>query len=234
MIIRRDGDEYVVITQPDHAALARRIMEHCVALQNHVRAASVLLAIGEHDNGWAEPDAAPFVNRATGEPLDFVHAPVDVRQGVWPRGVARLAADPWAAALVAQHAVAVYDRYWADPDWKTFFTKMESLRDALVSQTGGALADLLEDYRFLRLGDLVSLMLCTGWIEPQRFDRWTVSRQGNVVSVSPGVFDTESVAVTISTKRLPIVPYRTNADLQVALGAAPMGVLRGEITSRQI
>jgi hypothetical protein len=232
MIIRREGTEYVFITQPDHAALARRIMEHCVPLQGHARSASILRAIGEHDNGWAEPDAASVVSVSTGEPLDFIHAPTAVRQGVWPRGVARLSSDPWAAALVAHHAVAVYDRYRGDEEWTAFFTQMESLRDALVSRAEGTPADLLADYRFVRLGDLISLVFCTGWIEPLRHNEWTVSRDGNVVSVAPSPFDTQRIPATIPARRLPLVSYRSNADLHAALAATPAARVQGEIIGR--
>ena len=232
MIIRRDRDEYVFITQPDHAGLSRRVMERCVALQHHPRAASILLAIGEHDNGWAEADAAPLVDPKSRAPLDFVHAPAAVRQGVWPRGVARLSQDPWAAALVAHHAVAVYDRYRGDAEWEAFFTQMESLRDALLSPAADRLADLLADYRFVRLGDLISLVFCTGWDEVQRHDPWTVSRYGDVVTVSPGVFDSRSIAVRILAKRLPAVPYRTDGELRAALDVAPVTDLRGEVTGQ--
>ena len=90
-------------------------MEAWTALATHPRRAPILHAIGEHDNGWAEADAAPSVNPATGNPIDFVSAPLTVRHGVWPRAVQRLAPDPWAAALVAQHAITVYERYASDP-----------------------------------------------------------------------------------------------------------------------
>ena len=233
MIIRREGTEYVFITQPDHAKLARRVMEHCVALQNHPRAASILLAIGEHDNGWTEPDADPQVNPEQGQPLDFIHAPVAVRQGVWPRGVSRLVSDPWAAALVAHHAWAVYDRYHGDEEWKPFFAQMKGLRDGLVSQAAGALEDLLADYRFVRLGDLISLVFCTGWSEPQRHGEWTVSREETVVSVTPRLFETARIPVTISAKRLPSVPYRSDRDLQAAITAAPAVMLQGEIVEKK-
>ena len=229
MIIRYEGADYFFIVQPDHAALAQRVMEHCVALQSHPRATSILVAIGEHDNGWTEPDAAPLVNAETGEPLDFIHVPPAVRQAVWPRGVARLSADPWAAALVAHHAWAVYDRYHGDEEWKAFFARMEALRDSLVSQSGEPLANLLADYRFVRLGDLISLVFCTAWKEPQRYNEWTVSREANVVSVTPEPFDVHRIPVTITGKRLPLVPYRTNEDVRAALAKAPTELLRGEV-----
>ena len=65
---------------------------------------------------------------ATGRIADFISAPLAVRQGIWPRGVTRLAGDPWAAALVAQHAIHVYSRYAADPEWQAFLDRMEELR----------------------------------------------------------------------------------------------------------
>jgi len=110
VIVRRVHDAIQLITQPDHAHLARTIMEHCVPLAARRRRDAILHAIAEHDNGWAEEDAAPTVNPTTGTVVDFVSAPLSVRHAVWPRGIARLADDPWAAALVAQHALTVYDR----------------------------------------------------------------------------------------------------------------------------
>jgi hypothetical protein len=175
MIIRTSEETLVFITQPDHAHLARRPMEHCMALRAHPRHASILHAIGEHDNGWAEADAAPTTDPDTGQPLDFVNAPPEARQEVWPRGVARLARDPWAAALVATHAVTIYDRYRIDAAWAPFFAHMEALRDEMLSASGGSLDDLIADYPFVRLGaaDRAAgraarprpLIDCRGWID---------------------------------------------------------------------
>ena len=123
MIVRPFADRLELITQPDHARLARTIMDHCVPLQNRTRRDAILLAISEHDSGWAGPDAAPVVNPATGRVFDFMNAPPGVRQAVWPRSIAALEGDPWAAALVAQHALTVYDRFRSDRDWTSFFTR---------------------------------------------------------------------------------------------------------------
>ena len=174
MIVRALDIGTLLITQPDHAHLARAVMEHCTALARHPRRDSVLTAVGEHDNGWTEEDAAPTVDPHTGGVVDFVNASLWVRHTVWPRGVARLADDPWAAALVAQHAITVYDRFRQDQDWATFFEGMEAERDAMLRASGLSRAELDADYPFVRLGDLISLMFCTGWTEPQTFARWTV------------------------------------------------------------
>ena len=45
--------------------------------------------------------------------------------------VAGLTDAPWAAALVAHHAITVYDRFRADPAWDDFFAgDGRRLRDA--------------------------------------------------------------------------------------------------------
>jgi Protein of unknown function (DUF3891) len=114
VIVRTVHDGLELITQPDHAHLAGAIMKRCVPLAARPRRDAILLAIREHDNGWIEEDAAPAVNTETGSIFDFVSAPLSVRHAVWPRGVRRLASTPWAAALVAQHAITVYDRFRSD------------------------------------------------------------------------------------------------------------------------
>ena len=229
MIIRKRGEKMLFITQPDHAHLSRRVMEHCVELATHPRREWILLAIGEHDNGWREADEAPPIDPSSGAPLDFVNAPAAVRQGVWPRGVARLAADPWAAALVANHAVTVYERFRAHSVWTEFFPRMEAVRDDLLLKAGGRIDDLLADYRFVRLGDLISLMFCTGWTEDQQFDEWTVSRDGDVVQVTPNPFGGDPIELQIDARRLPVRTYRDSAELSEALMAAEIVELCGRL-----
>ena len=75
MILRPAGPDQLLITQPDHAALAARIMEHWRAdgLPQSPRRAAILRAIEQHDNGWDEIDIAPIVDRATGRILDFIN-----------------------------------------------------------------------------------------------------------------------------------------------------------------
>ena len=228
MIVRQLDGQVLLITQPDHAQLSRRVMEQCVSLQERPRRASILLAIAEHDNGWAEPDADPEVDPATGAIYDFVTAPLRVRHGVWPRAVARLAPDPWAAALVAQHAIAVYERYRPQPDWASFFAEMEEARDALLGARGRTVRELADDYQFVRLGDLISLLFCTGWSEGQQIGPWSISRSGPRVVVAPDPFDGAVIPMAVEGRQLRPGPFRSDAELREALAAAPAAVLRGD------
>jgi hypothetical protein len=226
MIVRRAKGALHLITQPDHAALARRIMERWDALREEVRRESILLAIGEHDNGWREPDAAPSIDSATGRVYDFINAPAAVRQSVWPRGVARLSHDPWAAALVAQHALTVYERYRTDETWSAFFREMADTRDGFLANTPDGLPQLTNDYDYVRIGDLISLIFCNEW-EEQSYKHWTFRRDGDRVIVTPDPFDGRAIPIEITAIELANRPFVSNADLQAALHAAARTTLRG-------
>ena len=231
MIVRHAGDTLQLITQPDHARLAGEIMQHTIALAEHPRRDSILLAITEHDNGWTEPDAAPLIDPATGVPLDFISAPIAVRQGVWPRGIARLAHNPWAAALVAQHAIAIFERYRSDNAWRQFFTVVESARQTMVAASGFSFEELQADYRFLGFGDLISLTFCNGWSDAQQFDAWSVRLLGSQVVVLPDLFNGRSIPIAIAAKAIRRRPFRNDADLRDELAAAPSTTVNGLVAT---
>jgi hypothetical protein len=223
------GGRIQLITQPDHAHVARQIMDRCLPLAARARRDEILHAIAEHDNGWAEEDAAPRVNLATGRLFDFVTAPASVRQIVWPRGVARLSRTPHPAALVAQHAITVYDRFRADSEWASFFADMETARDQMLRASGLALDDLLDDYAFVRLADLISLTFCTGWTDEQRFGEWAVQRFGTRIQVTPDAFGRVGVPFEIRAREIDDRPFRSDAELREALNDAAHTVLHGVV-----
>jgi hypothetical protein len=204
-------------------------MQHAAALTGHPRRASILRAVAEHDNGWAEEDALPGVHPQTGVILDFVNAPLPVRHRVWPRAIARLADDPWAAALVAQHAITVYDRFRPEREWTPFFAEMEELRDAMRHASGLPLEDLLADYAFVRLGDLIALTFCTGWTEPQHFKEWTVQLVGNHVLVIPDPFHGLVISTEVEAREIPARSWGSSDQLREALRGAESRVLRGAV-----
>jgi hypothetical protein len=233
MIVRTAGDSLLLITQPDHAALARTIMERWVAgdLPLSPRRASILLAVGQHDNGWHEPDAAPIVG-ADGRIADFVSAPGDVRRGVWPRGVATLAADPWAAALVAQHAVFVYSRFESDPEWAAFFNEMRALREHHRARAGLDDGTLQRDYHFVRLGDLISLAFCNEWTDRHEHAGYSIKGDGTDFVVEPDPFDGARVGLEIWARRLPNRGYADDADAARAWAEAGEVRVTGEVAGR--
>jgi hypothetical protein len=228
MIVRPHPDGIALITQPDHACLAGAVMERCVELRSRPRRDAVLLAVSEHDAGWAEVDAAPVLDPA-GEIADFIHAPVELRQGVWPRSVARLASQPWAAALVAHHAVNAYDRFRGDSAWEGFFAGMEAARERHLAASGLSFDELVADYHFVRVGDLVSLAFCTAHPERLRHGDHDVRLVGDRVVVTPDLFGGEVVPFAIAARLLPKRRFGSAAELRAAVAAAPTAILHGSV-----
>jgi hypothetical protein len=188
----------------------------------------ILLATRAHDNGWYGPDDKPIVDPGTGQVLDFVRAPADVRQALWPRGVARLSATPYAAALVAEHALQVYHSNRDAPDWTAFFAHMKALRDAHLGESAEADADdLSRDYAFLRMGDLLSLMFCGRWLQPQDQDGYALQLQGDRLRVAPDPFGGQEVPLSVAARVFPNRAFPKAADAWYAFERAEVVTLTG-------
>jgi hypothetical protein len=233
MIIRPQGTTPLLISQPDHAQLAEMLMSRWRAgdLPRSPRREAILLAIREHDNGWREVDVAPYLDPASGEILDFMNLPDDQRRGVWPRGVQRLAATPYSAALVAQHAVHIYRRYRGDAAWAPFFAEMEGWRDRYLTQApGSTLEQLQSDYVFLRVGDLASLTFCNAWSEAPEETGHSITLSGEHLTISPDPFSGETVPIAISARQLASTRFDSAATAAAAFEAAPRVTLSGTVS----
>jgi hypothetical protein len=229
MIVRSAGDHLLLITQPDHAALAGAVAG---AWQREPIAASrrdlVLLAAGAHDNGWREEDEAPVVDPASGRILDFINVPDALKQRVWPRAIGQFGSTPYAAALIAHHALTVYERYRSAPDWQPFFDAIRTARDrALAESAPLSREDLLQDYFFVRVGDLISLMFCNPWLEPQHYAGYELRLDGPRLTITPDPLDGREILLSIAARQLPNRPYRSPADAAAAFAAAPVVTITG-------
>lgn len=192
---------------------------------------TVLLATREHDNGWLEVDAHPELDPDSGRPQHFMTAPDATKQGIWPRAVRRLERDdPDAAALVAQHSIALLDVHPL-PGWERFRSEMTAERDRILRDGayGNDLDGLLADYRFVFLGDVISLVFCCEWSDTYRYAGYTVTRDGTTVNVRPDPFAGETVELAVPARRLPGRSYASNEDLRAAYDTAPRVVLRGTV-----
>jgi len=231
MIVRRADSTALLITQPDHAALAARIMRRWTdhALAHSSRRDEIIHAVEHHDDGWLEVDRAPIIDETTGELLDFITSPVAVRRGIWPRGVALLATTPYAAALVAQHAVHIYRRYRDDHAWATFFGEMESLRAHHLREAAPATLEmLLSDYRWLRTGDILSLAFCNAWSDVQHDERGgSAHLTDDRLVLTPDPFGGAEVALAVPAREMSAAPFASAAAATVAYARAPATILSG-------
>jgi hypothetical protein len=230
MIIRQNRDSLLLIAQTDHARLAADLMTEWQAdgLPTHPRRDVILLATREHDNGWREEDAATHVG-VDGEPLDFISVRPAVKHRIWPRAAERAAeADPYAGALVAQHALSVHGQQRSDPEWRSFFETMERVKRGLLARCGaGAAATLEADYRFVQMGDQLSLVFCNGWTAPFPRTGGRTILKGTTLEVSPDPFAGRRVALAVPARRLARRTFASAADLRAALVAAPVEPLEG-------
>lgn len=195
-------------------------------LAAHPRRDTILRAVRDHDNGWIEEDAATMVD-GRGWPVDFIAAPIEIKHRIWPRAVARIAGrDRYEAALIAQHALTVHAQHRHEGLWTAFFSRMEAARTELL---GGPPDDAFaRDYRFVRIGDLLSLVFCNGWTEPHDLPGGgrTILR-GATLEVTPDPFAGARVPLRVSARRLPSRAYASAAELRDALAAAPSETIDG-------
>ena len=224
MIVRPTaGNALLLVRQPDHAALAADLISAWTdgAFPVNPRRDRILAAARSHDDGWDDEDDAPLVG-GDGAPVDFITAPAEVKQRVWPRAIDQLeAADPYVAALVAQHALTVYDHYASDPAWSPFFATMAAARARLLARCDPAVAAALEsDYPFVRAADLLSLAFCNAWDKPAEYSGHRITVTPDGVAVSPDPFSGRLVPFRVPVRRIDRREYRDAADLRSAITAA--------------
>lgn len=233
MIVVPEEDHLLVFTQHDHARLAGEVLSlwRADGLPEHPRREELLFAVREHDNGWREADSAPRVDPETGRPHDFMTLPREARIELWLRGAGRYAGRrPWAALLVARHALALHgDRRGEEPWDEALFEPLDELYGALLEGSGAGEEEVEADYRWLDLADALSLAACNRWTEARerRGHRFRYRPQGP----SPGrgvagelELDPFPLAgattFRVPCRRLPDRRYRGDADLGGELAQA--------------
>jgi hypothetical protein len=107
---------------------------------------------------------------------------------------------------------------------------MQALRDNRLARTTLQLDDLVADYAFVRLGDLISLTFCTGWTSPQHYAEWTVQRDEDTVLVTPDPFGGETVRIEIAGTEIPKRTYESDRDLREEIGRGRRRRLSGRVS----
>ena len=97
----------------------------------------IVFAAREHDNGWREADAAPRVDRDSGEPYGFLSLPAADRIEIWRRGIHRYRERrPYAALLIHQHALALHAALGAGDEYAELLGEVRVSRDELLEASG--------------------------------------------------------------------------------------------------
>lgn len=115
MIIKKQGQELLLMSQTDHAALAGRLASSWGNKQFEQPALkdAVVLATTRHDDGWSQADARPLYNVDAKRPLHFHEIDAEDHIPLYRRGVLAVADDdPYAGLLVGMHWTGLYRGRW--------------------------------------------------------------------------------------------------------------------------
>jgi hypothetical protein len=154
-----------------------------------------------------------------------------VKRASSSRGIPPLASDPYAAALAAQHRVHVYRRYQEDPAWKGFFAEVISMRDSYLRSAGvDSLDELLHDYRFVRAGDLASLVFCNQWTDAEDDGcGYSMHLDGIMLTITPDPLERRIIDIDIAARVVENRRFASIAEAQDAVAAARLVTLNGKV-----
>ena len=220
MIVRPESEELVLVTQTDHAHLSADVIGlwRRPGIVDNPRRQGLLRAIRLHDNGWREADAAPRIDPERGAPLDFTEIPVDLRAEIWRRGILRYRReDPYVALLVLRHARALHEE--PPPPLAALFEELEEEAGAWREQAGVEPAETEQDYVWLALGDVVSLVAANGWEEPRHVLDHEIRWADDAVRIDPFPL-AGTTRFPLSARRIPRRGYESDRDLAVELATA--------------
>lgn len=225
MLRRDDGANWLVMTQPEHAALSGRLAQEWATIPEP--RAATLLAVYAHDNGHEPTDANGHWDPQTGTVQDFRSAPPETQAAISRRGIERLAVNsPYAALLVAIHfgEHAARERLLvqlrADPG---------TAADATTERIEAA-------YRLLQACDALSLAVCLGIAQfassketpafrPEGLPLldMTFRQRGNgSVGLAPWPFAPDRITAQMTARVLPARRYDSAGALAGAFYNAPL------------
>lgn len=249
MIRRTDGEDWLLIAQPDHAALCGLFAErwscpHAGLALGEPREL-VIFAAREHDNGWAEWEAAPTVDPEAARPRHFTEMPVREILPIWRRGPRRAAdRDPYAGLLVSLHAMRLLGPRFASgrdapqdrEDLRRFLEQTEGFQAEAREALGLPEAVVAAHSRLIATWDRLSLLICCGPIPAATLEG--VPARGGAIPVKviptgersaalePYPFAGRALALGVPARRVPSRPYATSEALREALAVASAETLQ--------
>jgi len=106
------------------------------------------------------------------------------------------------------------------------------LRDQRGGAGSGAAAAIDRDYRFVRMGDILSLIVSGAWRQPYEYDGRQLAHDAGRLTIGPDPFAGATVPLALPVRRIARRRYTSSEDLRAALAAAPEEWLRGSATGR--
>ena len=250
MIVHPVGDSAEIVMQVDHSLVSGELAELWRELEPRE---SVITAAALHDCGWRSWEASPRLNAETGRPQNFLQVDIDLHLEFYEAGIVEVTArDRYAGMLVAKHLAGIYTRRYgtqaaltlarapaAQAKIDEFVGRIEERFTALQRELGVSDEEFWRNYLLLQVFDRLSLWLCkgdpagTGSMEivlPED-GLLTVSPTAEGCSLSPYPFATETVAISVPVRVVPLTGYANDADCAAQILAAPIEQRLASITA---
>ncbi|MFO7634856.1 MAG: DUF3891 family protein [Caldilinea sp.] len=250
MIVRQLGeDRLLCINQTAHAAMSEAFCRHW-GNGDFARPEpydAVMLAIGQHDNGWWEWEQQPRL-RSDGYPMDFLQHDDPVgKVALWRRGFERASAQhPYAGLLIARHASLLYEAFpgqglseGAQTAIQHFIEDERAQEEVLRTAWRHAAAAywlsparIEANTRLLQFGDTASLQVLMPWPPHREIRHCPVDFHGDETTIvmthdnenitfDPWPFGVEEFTVSIVGRVVTQTRFASEADYHAALSAAP-------------
>ncbi len=248
MIRRDDGNDWLILSQIDHARIAAELAARWSTASPSFGSATdlMLAAVRDHDEGWREWEAAIQIDPANGVPRQFTEMPSADGAVIWGRSIEFCAKNhPLAGIWVSRHFCYLAEQSLSSQPEDS--DDVKPLRSFLDEQArfqqhnqDEALEDLTErefavlsqfGFLFLRLFDSLSLWVCcarrTRPLDVRVNDQSVrlIPLADGRIRVAPYVLLEEDLTVSLPTRRIPARTYASDADLQHTLDRAPTEVL---------
>lgn len=230
-----DSGRLQMVTQNDHAHFAAELLKYWSRddLRQHAQRPSLLFAARHHDDGWLEIDASPPCTE-TGRPHDFLSIPWQTRQEIWQRCTTRHRdRDPYGNLLIVQHALRLHSSRSHASDGSELIADWQAMKSEWLQTTGIAEEQLMDDYRWIDLTDLLSLVVCNLWRDPvERYGyraRLAGTPEDPVLQVDPFPLVGQTT-FSIRYREIPDRAYGGVVDLGTTLATARWQTLDVKVT----
>lgn len=162
MILREDPENYILITQHDHAYIAGELLCHLkkefIAVEHFE---SFKFAIHQHDRAWIIPDSHPLLNDVTQKPFTFLDFPEKLRLYFYKLGIEQVdQANSYAALLCSMHYCNLASMSYSDTA-KQFLEREKQRQKHLINKLKIPHTRLLNyQLQILKFCDDISLYIC--------------------------------------------------------------------------
>jgi hypothetical protein len=256
MIRRDDGNDWLLISQVEHARLAGEI----AAAWGNDRVAPLpahdllMHAIAHHDDGWVEWERTPRIDPATGRPREFTEMPMGEATAIWSHSIEKCGQhSSWGGVWVSLHfcwlaekaresrrgnsaETNAIDRFLAEQsrwhaEWRT---EIKGGLDAAARQRR-----IVTGFHWVQFFDRVSLWLCCA----ARSDPWEVEspptpdamrftftpQSPTRIVIQPNPLRVGRLDLSVSAQRIPQREYANDQELHATLRNASHEALQWSI-----